>query len=116
ESEGDYPAGTHQQLAVWVEAGNCVDDTVRAIDVFMARAHLDRVVLIGHCGGALTAAYTAARQRVVRGALLICPPTVAMGAVHELEREGVAEAYLAEYLRKLSSPEAWKRLLGGQSS
>jgi pimeloyl-ACP methyl ester carboxylesterase len=116
ESEGDYPAGTHQQLAVWVEGGSCVADTVRAIEVFRARAHLEHVILIGHCGGALTAMYVAARERAVSGALLICPPTVAMGSAHELEREGVAEQYLREYVRKLRSPEAWRRLLRGESS
>jgi pimeloyl-ACP methyl ester carboxylesterase len=116
ESEGDFPAGTHQELAVWVEGGNCLDDTLQTIDFFQARTGVREVVLVGHCGGALTAIYAAARHPAVSGALLICPPTVAMGRSHELDREGVARIYFTQYLDKLRSREAWLRLLRGRSS
>jgi pimeloyl-ACP methyl ester carboxylesterase len=116
ESEGDFPAGTHQEVAAWVEGGSCVDDTLQAIDFFQARTGVRELVLVGHCGGALTAIYAAARHPAVSGALLICPPTVAMGHTDELDREGVARIYLTQYLDKLRSREAWLRLLRGHSS
>src|SRR5512144_104071 len=117
ESEGDFPAGTHQQTSAWVAAGNLVDDTLQAIDFFTARTGLPRVVLIGHCGGALTASYAAARHPAVAGAFLICPPTIAIAsAPDELDREAVAAVYLRQYLHKLGSKEAWLRLVRGDSS
>jgi len=116
ESEGDYPRGTHQELASWVESGSCVADTLEAIDQMRARTGVRRLVLIGHCGGALTAMYAAARHAAVAGALLICPPTVPQGRKEELDGAGVAESYLRQYLARLRSPDAWLRLLRGQSS
>lgn len=117
ESEGDFPAGTHQQVSAWVEAGNLVEDTLQAIDFFAARMGLDSVVLIGHCGGALTASYAAAHHPAVAGALLICPPTLEVASVpDELDREDLATVYLGQYLHKLGSKEAWLRLARGRSS
>lgn len=117
ESEGDFPAGTHPEVSAWVEAGHLVDDTLEALDAFVARAGLARVVLIGHCGGALTASYAAARHPAVAGALLICPPSLASAAAPDaLDRESVAATYRQQYLAKLSSPEAWLRLVRGHSS
>src|SRR5262249_52799553 len=75
ESEGDYPSGTHQQLTTWIESGSCVADTLEAIDHVTQGGGVRRVVLVGHCGGALTAIYAAARHPAVHAAMLICPPT-----------------------------------------
>ena len=116
ESESDYPAGTHRELAAWVEAGQFVDDTLETIDLVADRLGSRRLVLVGHCGGALTAMYAAARHRAVRGALLISPPTTASAGRDELAHEGVAKIYLAQYLAKLRSPDAWLRLVRGHSS
>ena len=100
-----------------MEAGNLVDDTLQAIDFLVARTGHDHVVLIGHCGGAITASYAAARHPAVSGALLICPPTIEVGgAPDELDREGVAAVYLRQYLHRLGSKEAWLRLARGDSS
>jgi len=90
ESEGDYPAGTHQELASWIEAGSCVGDTLQTIDYLLEHAGVRQLVLIGHCGGALTAMYAAARHAAVVGVLLICPPTVCQGEKEALD--GPAEA------------------------
>jgi pimeloyl-ACP methyl ester carboxylesterase len=116
ESEGDYPAGRHQELSIWVEAGSFVEDTVETIAFLSNRFGLSDFVLVGHCGGALTASYVAAGNRAVRGMFLISPPTVLIGARHEMDRAGIAEPYLKLYTSKVLSPEAWRRLLSGQSS
>lgn len=116
ESEGDHPAGTHRQLTAWVEAGNLVDDTLQAIDAVAEQAGIERVGLIGHCGGAVTSTYAAPRHRAVKGIFLISPPTVAAQAnVDELAKPSVADEYFALYLRKLRAPGAWRRLLFGRS-
>jgi dienelactone hydrolase len=74
ESEGDYPAGTCQQLCAWIESGACVDDTLETIDYLTRSGGVRRVVLVGHCGGALTAIYATAKHPAVSAALLISPP------------------------------------------
>jgi pimeloyl-ACP methyl ester carboxylesterase len=116
ESEGEHPSGTHQALSVWVESGQLVDDTLAAIDFFRRRAQLKKVVLVGHCGGALTAMYTTPLAGAVAGAFLINPPVQRLGAGHELDQRGRADQYFTLYLQKVFSVEAWTRLLRGKSS
>jgi pimeloyl-ACP methyl ester carboxylesterase len=116
ESEGDYPAGTHQEVSAWVEAGNCVEDTIETIDFLSSRFGLRDFLLVGHCGGALTAVYAAPGQRAIRSLFLISPPTVLVGEHDELDNAGMAESYFKLYASKAFSPEAWRRLLSGQSS
>lgn len=116
ESEGDYPAGTHHEVARWVEDGRFLDDTLQAIEFLSHRTRIARWLLVGHCGGALTGLYAAAKHPAVCGTLMICPPTIEARTTHELDREGVAAVYMREYARKLTSPRAWLRLLGGSSS
>jgi pimeloyl-ACP methyl ester carboxylesterase len=117
ESDSDYPAGTHRELSAWVESGSFVDDTLQALDFLAERAGLRRMVLVGHCGGALTAMYAAARHPAACGALLISPPTTANdGLGDDLDRDGFAKIYLHQYARKLMSQEAWLRLVSGHSS
>jgi pimeloyl-ACP methyl ester carboxylesterase len=116
ESDGDYPAGTHQEVAAWVEDGHFVDDTLAAVEFLKQRSEFRHMVLVGHCGGALTGIYAAAQHPQVRGTVLICPPTTEARRGDELERDGVSAIYLRQYLHKLTSREAWLHLLRGGSS
>jgi pimeloyl-ACP methyl ester carboxylesterase len=115
ESEGDHPTGSHLELCGWVEGGALVADTLSAIDLFMAKTGVTQVGVLGHCGGALTAMYTAAKHPAVKGVFLISPPTYRMGAVPELEKQNVVDEYFGLYLRRLVTLESWKRLLAGKS-
>lgn len=115
ESEGEYPEGTHQQLASWVEKGNLVEDTVHALAEFQRLARVASIALIGHCGGALTSLYTLARDPLACAALLLSPPTVIMGKRDEHARPMAVDHGFNLYLQKLASLEAWRRLLGGRS-
>jgi len=117
ESEGSYPEGKHEAIAHWVAEGNLVNSTQEIIDWARARYGMERVFLIGHCGGALTASYCAADQVTVAGVVLISPPPLATGTgKSDLVRKGVADEYYSLYLRKLLDPAAWKRLLSGGTS
>ncbi|WP_456406402.1 alpha/beta hydrolase [Thiolapillus sp.] len=114
ESEGSYPEGRHEAIAHWVAGGNLANSTREIIDWACAKYGMERIFLIGHCGGALTASYCAADQKAVAGVILISPPPLATGTgKSDIARKGVADEYYALYLRKLLDPAAWKRLLSG---
>jgi pimeloyl-ACP methyl ester carboxylesterase len=116
ESEGDFPAGTHEELSDWVSQGNLVESTIEIADWMRSELGLDRIALIGHCGGALTAAYCAARHDAITGAFLISPPPLRLEkGKREVERPEVADEYFTLYARKIFDPARWKRLLAGRS-
>lgn len=116
ESEGDFPAGTHEELSTWVADGGLVDGTMDIVDWTSTDLGLERVALIGHCGGALTAVDCAARHDSVVGAFLISPPPLRREkGEREVERAEVADEYFTLYVRKLFDPEPWKKLFTGKS-
>ena len=114
-SEETYPEGVHQKLANWIKEGNLVDDTLKAIDFFIDKTDKQAVTLIGHCGGALTAAYAGSQHKQVKGLFLISPPIVEVNSKNEIEKKEVAENYFTLYKRKILSPVAWKNLLFGKT-
>lgn len=62
ESEGDYPAGRHPEVASWVLSGAFEQDTLEALDHVAAQTGVERFGLIGHCGGAVTSAYVGEKR------------------------------------------------------
>ena len=117
ESEGSYPEGRHESIAHWVAEGSLVYSTKEIIEWAHENCGMEKIFLIGHCGGALTASYCVAEQKSVTGAFLISPPPLATGkGKSDLDRKGVADEYFSLYLRKLLDPGSWRRLFSGRSS
>jgi pimeloyl-ACP methyl ester carboxylesterase len=116
ESEGDFPSGTHEELSTWVAEGGLLDGTIEIVDWTRSRLGLERVALIGHCGGALTAVDCAARHDGVVGVFLISPPPLRREkGEREVERPEVADEYFTLYVRKLFDLEPWKNLITGKT-
>ena len=116
ESEGDFPAGTHDEVAIWVADGGPVRGTLDVVDWMRTNFGVERIALIGHCGGALTAIDCVADHEAVSGALLISPPPLRLEkGKQKIERPEVADEYFTLYARKLFDPEPWKKLLTGKS-
>ena len=116
ESEGDFPAGTHEELTGWVADGGQVRGSLDVVDWMRTNLGVERIALIGHCGGALTAIDCVADHEAVTGALLISPPPARLEkGKQEIERSEVADEYFTLYARKLLDPEPWKKLLTGKS-
>lgn len=114
ESEGSFPEGLHEEVAHWVAQGSLVGSTLEVIDWARSRLGVDKIVLIGHCGGALTSAYCAARHSGVGGVILISPPPMEIEMGHSrLARHGVADEYFSLYFQKLFSRQSWLRLFSG---
>lgn len=115
ESEGELSSGSGEKFGNLIKNGGFVDDTREAVAAFCSARLLDDVILVGHCGGALTALYTAEKYDHVKKVILISPPLTGEILEEETVTKGQSKEFLALYKRKLFSWEAWKRLLAGQS-
>jgi pimeloyl-ACP methyl ester carboxylesterase len=116
ESEGDFPDGTHEEVSEFVVEGNLVDGCMDIVDWMKEELGLERVVFIGHCGGALTGAECAARHDSVAGCFMICPPPLrGKKGEMEIERPEIADQYFKGYVTRAFDPSRWKRLFTGES-
>ena len=115
ESEGEFARGSSRELSAWVEAGALLDDTLDAISFLKQRIGVAQIAFIGHCGGALTAAYATSAHQHVHGALLLSLPTILVGERWMLDRKMAVDGDVRLYVSKLKNVAAWKRLLSGKS-
>jgi pimeloyl-ACP methyl ester carboxylesterase len=115
ESEGTLFSGAGEEFANLIKRGDFVDDTGEAVSAFCSERLLNDVILIGHCGGALTAVYTSLSHGRVKKSILISPPLV--GEIQEAKAmtKGQSKELAALYKYRLLSWKSWKRLFFGQS-
>jgi len=117
ESDGEWEEKNEgspiRGLFVEIQKGVWVPDARAAIDVMMSRTGVQRVILGGLCGGAITALLAGADHPRVTGLVMMGTPVTLSSAtanVQDLPDEILArDANL--YLKKLLSPSAWLRLL-----
>ncbi len=115
ESEGDLVSGPHEEFVTFIKQGGLVDDTLVAMQFFLSRCGLDNIILIGHCGGALTAVYVAQKSNKLAQLILIVPPLTGEPSEGAGMTQGEAKEYLALYKNKMFSFGAWSRLFLGKS-
>lgn len=115
ESEGPSLTGSHDALTRHVVGGGLVDDTLEALRYFRSCRPVERLLLVGHCGGALTASYAGAADSTVAALALLSPPVLPVGEPSVPMPEEAANQRLRLYLAKLTSGQAWRRLLFGRS-
>lgn len=119
ESEGEIESAPTRQLWGTIEAARFVDDTLLALKTMRARKVADRVVLSGLCGGATTAMIAATRApEPVDGLLSMNAVSTRSDQPGQKPRTltpGETRHRLKAYLREMSSPTAWQRLLKGES-
>jgi pimeloyl-ACP methyl ester carboxylesterase len=115
ESEGSLESGWSNKLIQIVIDGHMVDDTLAAIENFKNTQGIKEVVLIGHCGGGLTALYTASRLDCVKGVVLISTPILWEGDNDIEKSAGSVREYSQLYKRKLLSLDSWKKLFTGKT-
>lgn len=114
DSEGELPERQLADLYATVQDGRYVDDTLCAMDWMQERLGLDRFVLAGLCGGALTGIMAAGQDRRARGVLGLGLPVALDGRTADASRfmtRGQLDDVGGTYLRKLLQPSAWVRLL-----
>lgn len=114
DSEGELPEHLLMDLYDSVQRGRYRDDAQCAIEWMHERLGLNRFVLAGLCGGALTGLLAATEDRRVEGLLALAMP-VAFDARPAEASQFITSGQLndmgAVYLRKLLNPSAWMRLV-----
>jgi len=116
DSEGEIEAGSVLVHFDRVQRGLFVPDTRAALDHLSRELGLERFVLAGLCGGALTAIHTAAEDRRVQGVIFIAGPMTVTSPTEDREfHPWEAGQWLAGYRARLRNPRAWARLVSGKS-
>lgn len=114
DSEGTATEPLLPDLYGSVSCGRFIDDTRAAIAFACETCGVERVVLAGLCGGAITGVLTGARDPRVAGLLgLGLPVSVDGSNVDKVKymSAGQLEGIRRKYLRKLTDPKSWARLL-----
>lgn len=114
DSEGDIDEPLLADFYGTVQLGRYVSETEVALQWMREAYGFRRFVLGGLCGGAITALLAAERQRQVVGILGLGLPVMLQGTQWDARRymtTGQLNNLGTAYLRKLSKPAAWLRLL-----
>jgi pimeloyl-ACP methyl ester carboxylesterase len=116
DSEGDLPDGM-PVADIWgqIQRGLFVDDTIAANSYFLVEFSLDRLILAGSCGGAITALSVAARDSRVDGLCLVDIPVFQWDSKKTTADTivgGQQTDYLySEYLKMIFKLEYWRKLI-----
>lgn len=118
DSGGTIETGPTYDLYNSIQSGCYVGDTVAAIDELRRLSSPKKVVLLGVCGGAITALQTAAVADVAGTAIMSVP--VMLDSSQQKQSDTIPTEYARKYLfalyaRKLLSPRAWWRFMRGKS-
>jgi len=121
DSEGDLPSGK-SMIETWglIQRGLFVNDAKLSNDFFINNYHIEELIMIGNCGGAMTAILTAAIDPRVTRLILIDVPVILLGSEYSFADRIVSDSktidYLFKaYLKKLLSLPSWKNLLTGKT-
>jgi pimeloyl-ACP methyl ester carboxylesterase len=122
--------GRHEPTGAWEEkhadineqvlTGSLADDVKAAVAEFKRQTDCTEVLLFGLCSGANTAIYAADQIGDVGGVVLANLPVAIDSSKRRESRQGEMNLFQQQfmfeaYLRKIFSPRAWARFLGGQS-
>lgn len=117
DSEGDLSEDVPlQDIFESIQTGSFVDDTVTANKFLAQKYQIDEFIMIGNCGGAISALFTANIDSLVQRICLIDVPinlrTAKMTFADKISQDGgKADWYMEEYIKKIFSIKAWYRFL-----
>lgn len=117
DSEGELPENRLDALYDQVQFGRHVDDVRSALDWLESECGIQRCIVGGLCGGAITG-FLAASDARIAGVYAIGLPVALearSGATVEHMTRGELVSRQVVYLRKLLRPGSWLRLLSLQS-
>lgn len=118
DSEGDVNEELLRDVYNHIEVGRFVNDTIDAMNWMASEFGIQRFLLSGLCGGAVTGLLAAAQDRRVAGLVSLgITPTLASHAANPAlyMTSGELSAMRETYLSKIFRPQAWWRLLTFQS-
>jgi len=120
ESEGSVDEATLFNLFTSINKGRFINDVNDAADFFITRYGLEEIILIGLCGGAMTALLAAPYCRQKLTSLILLSFPVLFNSLEAEEKTALAPAYARDIVRgyltnlmnfKVLSLSAWKSLV-----
>lgn len=118
DSEGNFSSTLGLKHFLEIQTGRYVKDTTAAIDFFKKEYGLDKVILLGLCGGAITMLLAGAQDKRVDSLILLGIPVLLenIGGKSPEFKDTIttpeyAKQVLSTYRSKLLSPKAWLRFL-----
>lgn len=124
DSEGEIPQDSVADIWGDIQQGRFIQDVVLFNDYLLDTCQIDNLVLIGSCGGAITALLTAERDKRVDNLVLIdVPVTLASTKTASEDYLNIIEAdrryrtlLITYYLKSILSPKKLFRLFTLQSN
>ena len=117
DSEGELPDNL-LTADIWeqIQKGLFITDVNAANDFFIEKCSLEHLLLIGNCGGAITALIASAKDNRVNGLALIDVPVnlrLAQQTFVDKVAPGSEKAdwLFLEYLKRVIRPESWYRFI-----
>ena len=120
DSEGELKEGLLSKAWSQIQRGLFVEDTIIANGIFAEMAGVEKITLLGLCGGAVTAILTAEKDAKVDNVVAIDVP-ITISDFEERKYDEIitsktyADNLFKMYLRKAFAPKAWARLLTFQT-
>jgi len=109
---GDSPGSLDTLLAYKKQFLDCKDSVIRAIDFFQETVGVERVALVGLCGGAYSALMASAAEP--RAELLVLA-SLPIQDVGDLSQEAALDAAIESYFCKIFDWRAWWKFASGKS-
>ena len=115
ESAGEIKRCLFDDFWGYIQRGGFVSDTIASVDFFREIASVEKVALMGLCGGAITGLIAGARDSRVDGLILINVSIALQGSSDDWFTKnmppGLADSLLSAYVERIKSPRSWVRLL-----
>lgn len=123
DSEGEIPEDLVVDIWGDIQQGRFVQDVLVMNHYFMKRCVLDHLVLMGSCGGAITALLVAEKDPSVDSLVLVDIPVILSSKktisedylkIIEVD-DGYRSSLTSYYFRSIFDPRRWLRVLGMKS-
>ncbi len=107
-SEGELEPGSNIDIFLKIQNEVFLDDAIASINFLSKEIQADRIVLIGWCGGAVTALAAAARDKRIETVILIDTPVFLDQNLENNYLE--AKMFIQNVIKKFFSPFFWQKV------
>jgi len=119
ESEGGIGRCVFGEFWRFVQTGGFVSDTLAAVGFVRQMTEVDKVILMGLCGGAITGLIAGAGEPCVDGLVLMNVPVMLESGSSDWFTEkmppGFSDLLVSGYIKRMVSFRSWLRLLSFKS-
>lgn len=120
DSEGEVDAHYMADLYGSIQVGRYEEDTKSAMDWMSEKYNLNKFILTGLCGGAITGLFAGSNDDRVVGLLSLGIPVILDSSnVDQFDYRNITDGHLDElkkgYIKKMLDPKSWLRFLAFKS-